>query len=81
MKVNPLLFIINDPHSMHTATIFSINKAFEDNTPDGYRSRQNESDRDHLLPGMFIEARIQIDDYKSMALPDETVDKELISLR
>ena len=24
--------IINDPHNSHTATIFSVNKAFEDNS-------------------------------------------------
>ncbi len=65
--------IINDPHSVHTATIFSINKAFEDNTQAVIaHARMNQLD-DMLLPGMFIEARIQVDESKTISLPEAAI--------
>ncbi len=65
--------IINDPHHTHTASIFSINKAFEDNTQAVIAHAKIHKVEDNLFPGMFIEARIQIDDYKAMALPEEAI--------
>ncbi len=65
--------IINDPHSLHTATIFSINKAFEDNTQAVIAHAKMNKVDDMLLPGMYIEARIQMDDSKLMTLPDEAI--------
>ncbi len=65
--------IINDPHHSHTATIFSVNKAFEDNTQAVIAHAKINDVEDNLLPGMFIEARIQIDDYKTMSLPDAAI--------
>jgi cobalt-zinc-cadmium efflux system membrane fusion protein len=65
--------IINDPHHTHTASIFSINKAFEDNTQAVIAHAKIHKVEDNLFPGMFIEARIQIDDYKAMALPDAAI--------
>lgn len=65
--------IINDPHHTHTASIFSINKAFEDNTQAVIAHAKINKVEDNLFPGMFIEARIQIDDYKAMALPDAAI--------
>lgn len=65
--------IINDPHHFHTAEIFSINKAFEDNTQTVIAHAKIKDSDDNLLPGMFIDARIQVDDYKTMALPDDAI--------
>lgn len=65
--------IINDPHHSHVATIFSINKAFEDNSQAVVAHAKIEDVDDNLLPGMFIEARIQVDDYKAMSLPDAAI--------
>lgn len=65
--------IINDPHSTHTATIFSVNKAFEDNSQAVIAHAKIKDVDDNLLPGMFIEARIQLNDYKSMALPEAAI--------
>ncbi len=65
--------IINDPHKTHSATIFSVNKAFEDNTQAVIAHAKINNVEDNLLPGMFIEARIQIDDYKAMSLPDAAI--------
>jgi len=65
--------IINDPHHFHTAEIFSINKAFEDNTQTVIAHARIKDADDNLLPGMFIDARIQVDDYKTMALPNDAI--------
>src|SRR6185436_1433030 len=65
--------IINDPHHSHTATIFSINKAFEDNTQAVIAHAKMIKVDDNLFPGTFIEARIQVDDYKTMSLPDAAI--------
>lgn len=65
--------IINDPHNSHTATIFSVNKAFEDNSQAVIAHAKINHVDDALLPGMFVEARIQIDNYKAMALPEAAI--------
>ena len=65
--------IINDQHNTHTATIFSVNKAFEDNTQAVIAHARINKIEDNLFPGMFIEARIQVDDYKAMSLPDAAI--------
>ena len=46
--------IINDTHHSHTATIFSINKAFEDNTQAIIAHAKMIKVDDNLFPGMFI---------------------------
>jgi cobalt-zinc-cadmium efflux system membrane fusion protein len=69
-----LLFsIINDPHKTHSATVFSVNKAFEDNTQAVIAHAKINNVEDNLLPGMFIEARIQVDNYEAMSLPDDAI--------
>lgn len=65
--------IINDPHHPHTATIFSINKAFEDNQQAVIAHAKINAIDDNLLPGMFIEARVQVDNYEAMSLPNEAI--------
>lgn len=65
--------IINDPHHAHTATIFSVNKAFEDNQQAVIAHAKINATSDELLPGMFIEARIQVNDYKAMSLPTDAI--------
>jgi cobalt-zinc-cadmium efflux system membrane fusion protein len=66
--------IINDPHHAHSATIFSVNRAFEDNQQAVIaHAKISQTDDDQLLPGMFIEARVQVDDYKAMSLPNDAI--------
>ena len=65
--------IINDPHHMHSATIFSVNKAFEANSQAVIAHAKIQKAEDNLIPGMFIEARIQVDDYKTMSIPDAAI--------
>ncbi len=65
--------IINDPHHAHTATIFAVNKAFEDNQQAVIAHAKINETSDELLPGMFIEARVQVDNYKAMSLPSDAI--------
>jgi cobalt-zinc-cadmium efflux system membrane fusion protein len=63
----------NDVSHSHPATIFALNKSFEDNQQAIIAHAKIEGQTEALLPGMYVEARIEIDDYKANALPDEAV--------
>ena len=63
----------NDQKHLHNATIFSINKAFEDNQQAVIAHAKIENISETLLPGMFIEARINIDDNTSASLPSDAI--------
>ncbi len=63
----------NDTKHIHNATIFSINKAFEDNQQAVIAHAKIENVTETLLSGMFIEARIQIDDSTSATVPNDAI--------
>lgn len=63
----------NDPSHLHNATIFSVNKAFEEGQQAIIAHARIENAGETLLPGMFIEARINIDDNTSPSLPSEAI--------
>lgn len=63
----------NDARHTHPATIFALNKSFEDNQQAILAHAKIEGQTETLLPGMYVEARIQIDDYKTNALPNDAV--------
>jgi cobalt-zinc-cadmium efflux system membrane fusion protein len=63
----------NDISHTHPGTIFSLNKSFEENQQAILAHAKIEAITETLLPGMYVEARIQIDDFKTKALPDEAV--------
>lgn len=63
----------NDVSHTHPATIFALNKSFEDNQQAILAHAKIEGQTETLLPGMYVQARIQIDNYKANALPDEAV--------
>ena len=63
----------NDVNHTHPATIFSLNKSFEDNQQAILAHAKIEGQTETLLPGMYVEARIQIDNYKTTALPSDAV--------
>jgi len=63
----------NDASHTHPATIFALNKSFEDNQQAILAHAKIEGVTETLLPGMYVEARVQIDDYKTNALPDDAV--------
>lgn len=71
---NKIIFTdANDVSHTHAATVFALNKSFEDNQQAIIAHAKIEGQTEALLPGMYVEARIQIDDYKANALPDEAV--------
>jgi cobalt-zinc-cadmium efflux system membrane fusion protein len=63
----------NDASHTHPATIFALNKSFEDNQQAILAHAKIEGTTETLLPGMYVEARIQIDNYKTNALPSDAV--------
>ncbi|MEP7169943.1 MAG: efflux RND transporter periplasmic adaptor subunit [Bacteroidota bacterium] len=63
----------NDVSHLHDATIFSVNKAFEDNQQAVIAHAKIENINETLLPGMFIEARINIDDNTAASLPSDAI--------
>ncbi len=63
----------NDVSHVHPATIFALNKSFEDNQQAIIAHAKIEERTETLLPGMYVEARIQIDNYKANALPNDAV--------
>lgn len=63
----------NDKTHEHPATIFALNKAFEDNQQAIIAHAKIEEKTETLLPGMYVEARIQIDDNNTASLPNEAI--------
>ncbi|MEP7323140.1 MAG: efflux RND transporter periplasmic adaptor subunit [Saprospiraceae bacterium] len=63
----------NDVSHTHPATIFSLNKSFEENQQAILAHAKIEGVTETLLPGMYVEARIQIDNYKTRSLPVDAV--------
>ena len=63
----------NDKTHVHPATIFALNKAFENNEQAIIVHAKIDEKTESILPGMYVEARIQVDDNKAAALPDEAI--------
>ncbi|HRH65493.1 MAG TPA: efflux RND transporter periplasmic adaptor subunit [Bacteroidia bacterium] len=63
----------NHSGHLHDATIFSVNKAFEDNQQAVIAHAKIDRVNETLLPGMFIEARINIDSSTTATLPSDAV--------
>lgn len=63
----------NDKTHIHPATIFALNKAFETNEQAIIVHAKIDEKTEAILPGMYVEARIQIDANKAAALPDEAI--------
>ncbi|HEX9150873.1 MAG TPA: efflux RND transporter periplasmic adaptor subunit [Flavobacterium sp.] len=63
----------NDVSHSHPATIFSINKAFEPSEQAVLVHAKINEITETLLPGMYVEARIKIDNIQTKALPSEAI--------
>ncbi|MFN8296130.1 MAG: efflux RND transporter periplasmic adaptor subunit [Chitinophagales bacterium] len=63
----------NDVAHSHPATIFAINKAFEPNEQAVLVHAKINETTETLLPGMYVEARVKIDNTKAMALPTDAI--------
>jgi cobalt-zinc-cadmium efflux system membrane fusion protein len=63
----------NDPLHDHPAEIYSLDKAFQDNQQAIVAHARIGERTETLLPGMYVEARIQVDRYLAAALPEAAV--------
>lgn len=65
--------IANDAHSSHEAEIYGINRSFEDGQQAVIAHARMKDIDDHLLPKMFIDARIQVKSDSALAVPNEAI--------
>lgn len=63
----------NDVSHSHRATIFAINKAFESNEQAVLVHAKINETTETVLPGMYVEARVKIDNVQTKALPSEAI--------
>ena len=59
-----------------SAEIYSVSKTFEDNPKALHVHAEIENKKDNLIPGMYIQGRIQVESAKTMALPESAIIKE-----
>ncbi|MFD0762755.1 efflux RND transporter periplasmic adaptor subunit [Lutibacter aestuarii] len=64
------------PNTELTAEIFSISKTFEDNPKAVHVHAEIENKRDNLIPGMYIQGKIQVNKTKTKALPESAIIKD-----
>lgn len=65
--------IAKDPHGTHEAEIFGVNKAFEPGQQAILVHARMSNVQDQLLPGMFIDARIQTSSDSALCLPERAI--------
>jgi cobalt-zinc-cadmium efflux system membrane fusion protein len=63
----------NDVSHTHPAKIYAINKAFEPNEQAVLVHAKINETTETLLPGMYVEARVKIDNNNTIALPTEAI--------
>lgn len=59
-----------------SAEIYSVSKTFEDNPKAVHVHAEIENKKGNLIPGMYIQGRIQTESTKTMALPESATVKE-----
>ena len=69
-----LFSLVSNPKEQVEARIFSVGKAFEEETKSvGVHAEIRNNERANLLPGMFVNGRIIVSDSTVQALPDEAI--------
>lgn len=64
------------PDANLTAEIYSVSKTFEDNPKAVHVHAEIENKSGNLIPGMYIQGKIQTDSTKTKALPENAIAKE-----
>ncbi|CAH8281828.1 Efflux transporter periplasmic adaptor subunit [Mariniflexile fucanivorans] len=64
------------PDTELTAEIYSVSKTFEDNPKAVHVHAEIENKKGNLIPGMYIQGKIQVDNTKTRALPESAIIKE-----
>ncbi|HQW05356.1 MAG TPA: efflux RND transporter periplasmic adaptor subunit [Flavobacteriales bacterium] len=62
-----------EPVGQHTATVFAVNKAFENDQQAVLVHARLDDNDEELLPGMYIEALIMTDSTQAWSLPSDAV--------
>ena len=61
---------------MQIAEIYSVSKTFEDNPKAVHVHAEIENKKGNLIPGMYIQGKIQVDNTQTKALPESAIIKE-----
>ncbi len=64
------------PDTELTAEIYSVSKTFEDNPKAVHVHAEIENKKGNLIPGMYIQGKIQVENTKTKALPESAIIKE-----
>ena len=64
------------PDTELTAEIYSVSKTFEDNPKAVHIHAEIENKKGNLIPGMYIQGKIQVENTKTKALPESAIIKE-----
>lgn len=61
------------PNEVLTATIYSVGKTFEDEPKAIHLHAEIENKKEHLIPGMYLQGKIQTDSVQTKALPESAI--------
>jgi len=64
------------PDAELTAEIYSVSKTFEDNPKAVHVHAEIENKKGNLIPGMYIQGKIQVDNTRTKALPETAIVKD-----
>jgi len=64
------------PDTELTAEIYSVSITFEDNPKAVHVHAEIENKKGNLIPGMYIQGKIQVDNTQTKALPESAIIKE-----
>ena len=77
MKGQKVTFTVQSiPDAELTAEIYSVSKTFEDNPKAVHVHAEIENKSGNLIPGMYIQGKIQVENSKTRALPESAIIKD-----
>ena len=77
MKGQKVNFTVQSiPDAELIAEIYSVSKTFEDNPKAVHVHAEIENKKGNLIPGMYIQGKIQVDNTQTKALPESAIIKE-----
>lgn len=70
------LSVANGPRGSYTGKIYAVGKNFEENPKAVHVHADIDGNTDNLIPGMYIEGRIAVNDISALALPEAAIVSE-----
>lgn len=68
--------VTNAPQQSYTGKIYAVGKTFEEDPKAVHVHAEIDGDAEALIPGMYIEGQINVDDMSVLALPEAAIVKE-----